>query len=212
MINPEPETIFIIDDEESVRRSVSLFLTSCNFKVESYSSSEEYLNRQAFNGAGCLILDVNLEGKTGLDLQEELAAANSHLPIIFITGKGNIQMSVKALKKGAINFLEKPFRQEDLLQSINEALIISRQRKVEKEDIREAQKLIDNLTLRELEILRYITSGMLNKQIASALNIAEQTVKIHRQRICEKLGVKSIPEIIWIANKAGVVPLLKIVP
>ena len=207
MKSPDPETIFIIDDEESVRRSLSLFLTSCGYKVESCGSSEEYLAREAFDGTGCLVLDINLGGRTGLDLQDELAAADSHLPIIFITGKGNIQMSVKALKKGAVNFLEKPFEHEELLQSVSEALSLSRQLKSDMEEKREARKLTDTLTPRELEVLKYSTSGMLNKQIASALNIAEQTVKLHRQSICTKLGVKSVPEIIRIAEKAGVMKL-----
>jgi FixJ family two-component response regulator len=202
MKSPDPETIFIIDDEESVRRSLSLFLTSCGYKVESCGSSEEYLGRDAFDGTGCLVLDINLGGKTGLDLQDELAAADSHLPIIFITGKGNIQMSVKALKKGAVNFLEKPFEDEELLQSVNEALELSRKLLNEKSEYKRAQELMKTLTPRESEILKYVITGMLNKQIAAELQIAEQTVKIHRQKICEKLGVKSVPEMIRIAEKS----------
>jgi FixJ family two-component response regulator len=199
----EPEIVFIIDDDLSVRRSLSLFLTANNFHVESFSSSEEYQSREPFTGNGCLLLDVNLEGKNGFDLQEELVDMKSHLPIIFITGLGSIQMSVKALKKGALNFLEKPFSEDELLQSINEALAVSRKLRTEREDIEKAQKLLNALTLRESEIMKYVITGMLNKQIASELQIAEQTVKLHRQRICEKLGVKSVPEIIRIAEKAG---------
>jgi FixJ family two-component response regulator len=198
----EEETVFIIDDDASIRRSLTLFLGANNYQVESYGSSEEYLAREEFSGTGCLVLDVNLEGKTGFDLQEELAALNSHLPIIFITGRGNIHMSVVALKKGAVNFLEKPFEDDELLQSINEALAMSRKLRIEKDEIQKAKQLIKTLTLRESEILKYVITGMLNKQIASELQIAEQTVKLHRQSICEKLGVKSVPQIIKIAEKA----------
>jgi FixJ family two-component response regulator len=199
----EKETVFIIDDDVSVRKSLSLFLSANNFHIESFSGSEEYLTREEFSGIGCLLLDVNLEGKSGFDLQEDLLAMNSPLPIIFITGRGSIHMSVQALKKGAVNFLEKPFADDELLQSINEALEMSRILRAEKVEIQKAQKLITALTPRESEILKYVTTGMLNKQIASELQIAEQTVKLHRQKICEKLGVKSVPEIIRIAEKAG---------
>lgn len=198
----EQETVFIIDDDVSVRRSLSLFLKANNFHIEAFSSSEEYLEREAFSGTGCLILDVNLEGKNGFDLQEELAAMKSHLPIIFITGRGSIHMSVKALKKGAVNFLEKPFSEEELLQSINEALAMSQKLRVERDEILKAQKLVKTLTPRESEILKYVITGMLNKQIANELQIAEQTVKLHRQSICEKLGVKSVPEIMRIVEKS----------
>ena len=200
------ETIFIIDDDLAVRRSISLFLTACGFSVESFGSSEEYLERGSWDGTGCIILDVNLEGKNGLELQDELACRASHLPIIFITGFGNIPMSVDALKKGAVNFLEKPFKDDDLLKSISEALIISKKIKSEKEEYQAALDLIDTLTQREKEILKYLLTGMLNKQIASKLNIAEHTVKLHRHSISEKLGVKSVPEILRIADKAGIIP------
>lgn len=198
----ENETVFVIDDDASVRRSLSLFLTANNFHVESLCSSEEFESREPFTGNGCLVLDVNLEGKNGFDLQEELVAVKSHLPIIFITGLGSIHMSVKALKKGALNFLEKPFSDDELLQSINEALAMSRRLRTEKEEKEKAQKLVHALTPRESEIMKYVITGMLNKQIAAELQIAEQTVKLHRQSICEKLGVKSVPEIIRIAEKA----------
>ena len=201
----EKETVFVIDDDASVRRSLSRFLAANSFHVESFCSSEEFIEREAFSGTGCLVLDVNLEGKNGFELQEELVAIKSHLPIIFITGRGNIQMSVKALKNGAVNFLEKPFADEELLRSINEALAMSRKLRSESEETQKAQKLLKALTPRESEILKYVITGMLNKQIAYELQIAEQTVKLHRQSVCEKLGVKSVPEIIRIAEKAGAI-------
>ena len=198
------DTIFIIDDDLSVRRSLTLFLQSSGYNVESFSSSENYLERESYEGTGCLILDVNLEGKSGLELQDELMINDSHLPIVFITGRGNIQMSVSTLKKGAVNFLEKPFKDEDLLQSVTEALAISRKLKSDKETSRIAHSLINKLTARENEIFINLLTGMLNKQIASKLNIAEQTVKLHRLKIYEKLGVKSVAEMIRIAEQAGI--------
>ncbi len=197
------ETIFIIDDDLSVRRSLLLFLSASGFLVEAFSSAEEYLERKPYDENGCILLDVNLGGRSGLELQEELLVQASHLPIIFITGHGNIPMSVQALKKGAVNFLEKPFKDNELLQSVSEALAMSRQLKADKEEVTAAWKLISTLSRRENEILKYLLTGMLNKQIASELHIAEHTVKLHRQSICEKLGVKSVPEILRIADKAG---------
>lgn len=208
-MNNKTDIIFIIDDDKSVRRSLSLFLKSAEFNVETFSSSEEYLERYPYEGTGCIVLDVNLGGKTGLELQEELLQLDSHLPIIFITGQGSIQMSVDAVKKGAVNFLEKPFEEEALLQSVSEALELSNKLKVEKEEVQIACNLINTLTPRENEVCKYLINGMLNKQIAYELNIAEHTVKLHRHSICKKLGVKSVPEIIRIADKAGVVPFEK---
>ena len=200
------DILFVIDDDKSVRRSLSLFLTASGYDVETYPSAEEFLDRELYTGTGCLILDVNLEGKSGLDLQKKMVILGSHLPIIFITGRGNIRMSVDALRGGAVNFLEKPFKEEDLIQSITEALTLSKKLLSEKQEIINARHLIDTLTLREMEVLKYIITGMLNKQIASVLGIAEHTVKLHRHSICDKLTVKSLPEIIRIADKAGVVP------
>jgi len=198
------ETIFIIDDDKSVRRSLSLFLQSFGYQVETYESAEEFLETEKFDGVGCIILDVNMSGKSGLELQEELIKTGSGLPIIFITGKGNIQMSVNAVKKGAVNFLEKPFGDEEILHAISEAIQLSGEKHTQMIEKTEAQNLMKMLTPRELEIVKYLPTGLLNKQIAGELNIAEQTVKIHRRNICDKLGVKSVPEIIRITEKAGV--------
>jgi FixJ family two-component response regulator len=200
------ETVFVIDDDESVRSSLSLFLQLSNYNVESFESSEEYLSREDYLRAGCIILDVNMSGKSGLELQEVLISRNTHLPIIFITGYGNIHMSVDTVKKGAVNYLEKPFNEEELLHSVSEAVALSHKLLAEKEDVLKAKQLIHTLTSRENEILTYIITGMLNKQIANKLNIGEHTVKVHRRSICEKLSVKSVPEIIRIADKAGIIP------
>ena len=204
MTDNKSEIVFIIDDDDAVRRSLSLFLTASGFRVEALSSAESYLERTPFDGSGCLILDVHMAGKSGLELQNELNYMQTQLPIIFITGKGSIPMSVDALKKGAVNFLEKPFDDEELLQSISEALELSRKWKIAKEETKGCQLLMKTLTPREFEIVSLVITGMLNKQIAGELDIAEHTVKLHRHSICEKLGVKSVPEIMRIADKAGI--------
>jgi FixJ family two-component response regulator len=209
-MNKSTDTVFIVDDDKSIRKSLSLFLSAHDYIVETYCSSEEYLSREPYYGTGCIILDVNMEGKSGIELQEELVTLDSHLPIIFITGQASIHMSVQTLKKGAVNFLEKPFKEEELLQSISEALARSEKFLAAKKETGKARLLVDSLTPRENEILRYIITGMLNKQIACILGIAEHTVKLHRHSICEKLGVKSLPEIIRIADTAGVIPSEKI--
>ena len=204
------EIIFVIDDDSSVRRSLSHFLTAVDYKVETFASSEEFLKRERHNGTGCIILDVYLEGKSGLQLQDELIVRESSLPIIFVTGKGSIPMSVNTLKKGAVNFLEKPIKDEELLTSIAEALALSKKSQADRIKTDNAHRLMDCLTPREREIVKYIISGMLNKQIAYVLGIAEHTIKLHRHNICEKLGVKSVPEIIQIAFRAGITPSVKV--
>ena len=203
-MNKEKELVFLIDDDESVRSSLSLFLQLNGYTVESFESAEEYLDRDKHAGAGCIILDVNLSGKSGLELQQELINRNSHLPIIFITGYANIHTSVHTLKKGAINYLEKPFEEEEILQSVSEALELSRKNLADNKETQNALQLIQKLTPKEYEVLTYLITGMLNKQIADKLNIVEHTVKIHKRSICEKLGVRSVPEIIHIAYQAGI--------
>jgi FixJ family two-component response regulator len=202
-MNKVGEIIFLIDDDESVRSSLTLFLQLADYMVESFESAEEFLQRQVHEGTGCIILDVNLSGKSGLELQEELISRRSHLPIIFITGYANIHMSVHALKKGAVNYLEKPFEVEELLHSVSEAISLSHEIQAENEVFQKAQQLIQKLTPKEYEVLTYLITGLLNKQIADKLNIVEHTVKIHKRSICDKFGVKSVPDIIHIAYQAG---------
>jgi FixJ family two-component response regulator len=208
MNNPE-EIIFVIDDDKSVRESIALLLIAHNYIVESFSSSEEYLAREGYHGTGCILLDLKLRGKSGLDLQEKLIGTDSVLPIIFISGRGNISVTVQALKNGAVDFLEKPLRKDQLLKSIKEALSLSRQLKSEKEESMKACQLINKLTNRESEILKYIMCGLLNKEIANYLSISEETVKVHKHNIHLKLEAKSVPEIIRIARQAGLIPFKK---
>lgn len=199
--------VYLIDDDKFVIRAVSLLLKSENYDVVAFNSAEEFLKYEIQNRIGCIILDVNLEGQTGLELQEELIKRSSYLPIIFITGQGDIPMSVQALKKGAVNFLQKPFNDNQLLEAVKEAMERCLSVMSDLNEYNNAQNLICKLTPREFELLKYIISGFLNKQIATELNISEQTVKIHRGKITEKLGVKSVAEIIGIAEKAGIKPI-----
>ena len=198
--------VYIIDDDRSVRQAISLFLSSAGYSVISFSSSEEFLEQEPGEETGCIILDVNLGGKTGLELQDELIGLDYNLPVIFITGRGNVRMSVATMKKGAVNFLEKPFNDEELLKSVADAIQLSRKLVSEKAEVKRASELLSRLTPRETEILSLLVTGMLNKQIGSDLNIAEQTVKLHRHSIFEKLGVKSLPGLVRITDIAGFKP------
>ena len=199
-------TVFIIDDDASIRKSLSRLLRSAGHTTETFASAEEFLGREHFNGIGCLLLDVKMPGLSGMDLQEELGQADCSMPIIFITGHGNIPMGVQAMKRGAVDFLTKPFDDEELLQAVKKAIEKDREAKTERAEVHDLGRRIELLTPREKEILRYVITGMLNKQIALKLDIAEKTVKIHRGRIMEKLRVDSVAELVRLAEKAGIKP------
>ena len=205
MVEPEP-TIFVIDDDPSVRKSLSRLLRSMGYAVEAFSSAEEFLVREHFDGIGCIILDVQMPGLSGMDLQVELGKAEYSMPIVFITGRGDIPMSVEAMKRGAVHFLTKPFDDKELIEAVKEAIEKDRKAKAELSEVRDIRGRIGLLTPREYEILRYVVSGMLNKQIAYTLNIAEKTVKIHRGRVMEKMGIDSVAELVRLTAKAGVDP------
>ncbi len=199
-------TVFVIDDDASIRKSLSRLLRSAGYTAETFASAEEFLGREHFKGIGCLLLDVQMPGLTGMDLQEELNRADYHMPIIFITGHGNIPMSVEAMKKGAADFLTKPFDDKELLQALEKAIEKDTHARVEYDEALEIHRHIELLTTREKEILRYVITGMLNKQIALKLDIAEKTVKVHRGRIMEKLCVDSVAELVRLAEKVGIKP------
>jgi FixJ family two-component response regulator len=199
-------TIFVIDDDNSVRKSLSRLLRTFGFSVETYESGERFLSREPYHGIGCIVLDIRMPGLSGMDLHDELIRVGRALPIIFITGHGDIPMSVRAMKKGAIDFLPKPFDEEDLLQALDKAIKADKKAKEEQIEYNHAMKLIEGLTTREREIVPYIISGMLNKQIAFKLSIAEKTVKVHRGRIMVKLGVESVADLVRLAMKADIKP------
>jgi FixJ family two-component response regulator len=200
-------TVFVIDDDASVRKSLSRLLRSVGYSSETFPSAEEFLCREHFDGVGCIVLDVKMPGLSGMDLQEELSKADyHHMPIIFITGHGDIPMSVQAMKKGAVDFLAKPFDDDQLLQAVRAAIEKDREARAKHIEVREIRRRIELLTPRENEMLRYVVTGMLNKQIALKLGIAEKTVKVHRGRIMEKLCVDSVAELVRLAEKAGIKP------
>lgn len=200
------QTVFIIDDDASIRKSLSRLLRSVGYTTETFASAEEFLGREHFDGVGCILLDVKMPGLSGTDLQEELSKADYHMPIIFITGHGDIPMSVQAMKKGAVDFLAKPFDDEQLLQAVRTAIGKDREARALHAEVREVRRRIELLTPREKEMLRYVITGMLNKQIALKLGIAEKTVKVHRGRIMEKLHANSVAELVRLAEKAGIKP------
>ena len=200
--------VFVVDDDSSVRKALGRLLRSTGYAVETFGSSEEFLqNIPDGLGPACLILDVKMPGLNGLELQNQLQQMEYVMPIVFITGHGDIPMSVKAMKKGAVDFLTKPFDDEDLLKAVQEALkkdVVNRSTIDERQRVLQRVKL---LTPREYEILTYVISGMLNKQTAYELDISEKTVKAHRGRVMAKLGVDSLAELVRLADKAGIEPV-----
>lgn len=199
-------TVFIIDDDASVRKGLSRLLRSAGFEVETFATAEQFLGREHYEGIGCLVLDVRMPGISGIDLQDELSKADYSMPIVFITGHGNIPMGVQAMKKGAVDFLAKPFDDEELLQAVREAIDKDAQGRAEHAEVLGIRGRLELLTPREYEILRYVITGMLNKQIAYELGISEKTVKVHRGRIMEKLGIDSVADLVRLAEKAGIEP------
>jgi FixJ family two-component response regulator len=205
MSGPNP-TIFVIDDDASMRRALTYLLQSAGYNVETHSSAEEFLSREHYDGVGCIILDVQMPGLGGMDLQERLMRSDYRMPIIFLTGHGELSMGVQAMKKGAIDFLSKPCDDEQLLEAVRRAIEKDRQARGSYKEEQEIRRRIDLLTSRENEILRYVIAGMLNKQIAAKLGIAESTVKIHRGRMMEKLCAESVADLVRLVGKAGVEP------
>ncbi len=197
--------VFIVDDDASVRKSLSRVVTSAGYAVEVFASAREFLARERFVGPCCVVLDVRMPGLTGLDLQEALAGAAHRIPIVFITGHGDISMSVKAMKGGAVDFLTKPFDVETLLDAIERA--VKKNVKDRGDEGRTAEVLdrVKQLTARETEVFALVVTGMLNKQIAGELGIAEKTVKVHRARVMEKMRARSVADLVRMADRAGVI-------
>jgi RNA polymerase sigma factor (sigma-70 family) len=198
--------VFLIDDDASVRKGVSRLLRSAGYKSESFQSASDLLQREQHPGPACLIVDVRMPGINGMDLQETLIQRRREEQLIFITGHGDISMCAQAMKAGAADFLPKPFRDEELLQCVERALTQSaeqRRRSAEKNQIRQ---LLDLLTPREFEVMQLVITGMLNKQIAGELGTAEKTVKVHRGRVMEKLGVTSVAELVLLVQRARLAP------
>ena len=196
--------VFIIDDDELYRASAERLVRSVGFSVQSFASADDFLCSRRPNLPSCLILDVRLPGLSGLDLQQELANAGVHLPIIFVTGHGDIPMSVQAMKAGAVEFLTKPFRDQTLLDAISQALQRDRVARRQRARNTELHRRYESLSAREREVFKCVISGMLNKQIADELGTTERTIKFHRGHIMQKMQVKSLVELVRMAEALGI--------
>jgi FixJ family two-component response regulator len=196
--------VFVIDDDASMRRALTNLFQSVGLKVEVFGSASEMLSSKRPDVASCLVLDIRLPGLSGLDFQTELAKANIHIPIIFMTGHGDIPMTVRAMKGGAVDFLAKPFRDQDMLDAVVMAIERDRKRREADKIVATLQTLLDTLTPREREILALVSSGLLNKQIAAELGLAEITVKIHRGHIMKKMAAKSLADLVRKAETLGI--------
>jgi FixJ family two-component response regulator len=198
------DTVFVIDDDTAVREALQSLLRSVGLRVATFASAREFLTSQRPDAPACLVLDVRLPGLSGLDLQRELAAVEIVLPIIFITGHGDIPMSVQAMKAGAVEFLTKPFRDQDLLDAIAQALEQDRAARAQRAGLAELRERYEQLTPREREVMGLVVSGLLNKQIAAELGVSEITIKVHRGQVMQKMGAESLADLVRMADKLGI--------
>jgi FixJ family two-component response regulator len=197
--------VSVVDDDASVRKSLTRLISAAGYTVQTFASAEEFLAREPSVGPSCVVLDVRMPGATGLDLQRTLASAVHEIPIVFITGHGDISTSVKAMKAGAVDFLTKPFTSKDLLEAIQRAVAKDTRElgaQARTGEIRERVKL---LTPRESQVFALVVTGMLNKQIASELGVGEKTIKVHRARVMEKMRARSVAELVRLADGAGII-------
>ena len=193
--------VLVVDDDPSVRSSLKFLLSTVGLQAETFESADSFLRRKPPDVPSCLVLDVRLPGLSGLDFQRELAARNIRIPIVFLTGHGDIPMSVRAMKAGAVEFLTKPFRDQDLLDAVGIALDRDRARREQDKEVVDLKRRFDSLTSREQEVISLVAAGMLNKQIAAQLGTAESTVKVQRSRAMEKMHAASLAELIKMIEK-----------
>jgi len=206
-MNPANSLVFLIDDDASVRRGVSRLLRSAGLRNEVFGSASDFLAREQHPGPACVIVDVRMPGLNGMDLQTVLIQRRREEQLVFITGHGNISMCAQAMKAGAVDFLPKPFRANELLECVGRALgRAAEQRRRGAEKI-EARRLLDLLTPREFEVMQFVVTGKLNKQIAGELGTAEKTIKVHRGRVMKKLGIASVAELVRLVETAQIAPV-----
>ena len=204
MSGAEP-TVFIVDDDAPLRESLRNLIRSVGLRVELFASAQEFLQSRQPDAPSCLVLDVRMPGLSGLDLQKQTSDAGREIPIIFITGHGDVPMTVRAMKAGAVEFLTKPFRDQDLLDAIQQALERSRKAREQQAATKELRQRFALLTPREREVMERVVAGLLNKQIGAELGTSETTVKIHRHQVMEKMGAGSLPELVRMADRLGII-------
>jgi RNA polymerase sigma factor (sigma-70 family) len=197
-------TVFVVDDDAAVLKSLSRLLRSAGLVAATFTSPREFLDRHDPSAPGCLVLDVAMPGLNGLELQQALIASDHELPIVFLTGHGDIPMSVQAMKRGAVDFLTKPVNDHDLLQAVRVAIEKDRLQRQARAEVAEVQQCLAALTPREREVLEHVITGQLNKQIAADLGTAEKTIKVQRARVMEKMKVQSVAELVHLAARAGI--------
>jgi FixJ family two-component response regulator len=203
MATQDQATVVVIDDDASVRKALDNLFRSVGLEVELFSSPQEFLQSERPDRPGCIVLDVRFPGRSGLDMQREISAANTPLPIIFITGYGDIPMSVRAMKAGAVEFLTKPFRDQDLLDAVGVALEKDRVRRANEVRLSELRTRFQTLTARERQVLSLVIAGRLNKQIAGELGVSEMTVKMHRRQVMRKMQATGLAQLVRLADQLG---------
>jgi FixJ family two-component response regulator len=205
-MTPVRETVFIVDDDASVREALANLMRSVGLHAQLFASAQEFLKTPQPDSPACLILDVRMPGLGGLDCQRQLADARCHIPIIFMTGHGDIPMSVRAMKAGAVDFLTKPFRDQDLLDTVQQAIDRDRLRRAEERDLTDLRDRFSGLTPRERDVMAWVVSGRLNKQIAGELGTSEITIKVHRGHVMRKMQADSVADLVRMAGRLGVTP------
>jgi len=203
-VTEKPPIVIIVDDDPSLRSMLSRLLGTVGLKSTAYASPEEFLRSPAPDCAACLVLDVQMPGLSGLDLQRELAKAGHELPIVFMTGHGDIPMTVQAMKAGAVAFLTKPFRNQDMIDAVREGINLDRQARQKREELSELRRRYETLTAREREVFALVAVGLLNKQIALQLGTTERTVKAHRGQVVQKMEAESVADLVRMADRLGV--------